>query len=57
MPTMGLASTILDCAGEPSVGAPPWEASYVAGMAKCRQFLIERRRPRNYTKRGLRKET
>lgn len=38
-------------------GAPPWEASYVAGMAKCRQFLIERRRPRNYTKRGLRKET
>jgi glycosyltransferase involved in cell wall biosynthesis len=35
--------------------APPWEASYLAGMAKCRQFLLERRRPRNYSKRGLRK--
>jgi glycosyltransferase involved in cell wall biosynthesis len=36
-------------------GTPPWEASYVAGMAQCRQFLLERRRPRNYSKRGLTK--
>ncbi len=37
-------------------GAPPWEGSYVASMAKCRQFLLERRRPRNYSKRGLTKQ-
>jgi len=36
-------------------GIAPWEMSYVAEMEQCRQFLIERRRPRNYSKRGLRK--
>jgi len=34
-------------------GCPPWEMSYVAEMALCRQFLAERKRPRNYTLRGL----
>jgi hypothetical protein len=36
-------------------GISPWEMSYVCEMEKCRQFLIERTRPRNYSKRGLRK--
>jgi glycosyltransferase involved in cell wall biosynthesis len=36
-------------------GIAPWEMSYVAEMEKNRQFLIERQRPRNYSKRGLRK--
>jgi glucosyl-dolichyl phosphate glucuronosyltransferase len=36
-------------------GTPPWEMSYVVEMEKCRQFLKERTRPRNYSKRGLRK--
>jgi glycosyltransferase involved in cell wall biosynthesis len=36
-------------------GIPPWEISYVAEMEKNRHFLIERQRPRNYSKRGLRK--
>jgi glycosyltransferase involved in cell wall biosynthesis len=34
-------------------GCPLWEMSYVGWMAQCRQFLVERRRPRNYAKRGL----
>lgn len=34
-------------------GIAPWEMSYVSEMEKCRQFLIERLRPRNYSKRGL----
>jgi len=34
-------------------GIDPWEMSYISEMEKCRQFLIERRRPRNYSKRGL----
>ena len=37
-------------------GISPWEMSYVAQMEKCRQFLLERRRPRNYSKRGLTKQ-
>jgi len=36
-------------------GISPWEMTYVAEMENRRQFLIERRRPRNYSKRGLRK--
>jgi glycosyltransferase involved in cell wall biosynthesis len=38
-----------------SEGMPPWEMSYVVEMEKCRQFLKERTRLRNYSKRGLRK--
>lgn len=34
-------------------GIPPWELSYLLDMAKCAQFMIERRRPRNYAKMGL----
>jgi GT2 family glycosyltransferase len=40
-----------------SEGAAPWEMSYICEMEKCRQFTIERRRPRNYSKRGLCKRT
>jgi glycosyltransferase involved in cell wall biosynthesis len=36
-------------------GAPLWEMSYVLHMEKCRQFEVERKRARNYTKHGLRK--
>jgi hypothetical protein len=36
-------------------GCPRWEWSYVREMAFYRQYCIERRRPRNYTKRGLEK--
>ncbi len=36
-------------------GIDPWEISYVGEMEKCRQFMIESRRPRNYSKRGLRR--
>jgi glycosyltransferase involved in cell wall biosynthesis len=36
-------------------GAPLWEMSYVLHMEKCRQFEMERKRPRNYAKHGLRK--
>jgi glucosyl-dolichyl phosphate glucuronosyltransferase len=38
-----------------SEGAPLWELSYVLHMEKCRQFMVERKRGRNYTKHGLRK--
>jgi hypothetical protein len=38
-----------------SEGIAAWEMSYVGKMNESRQFLIERRRPRNYAKRGLRK--
>ncbi len=34
-------------------GCPGWELSYVSTMARCRQFCFERRRPRNYSPRGL----
>ena len=36
-----------------SEGCPLWEMSYVLQMEKCRQFCLERRRPRNYSRRGL----
>jgi hypothetical protein len=36
-------------------GAALWELSYVLHMEKCRQFEVERKRPRHYAKRGLRK--
>ena len=34
-------------------GCAPWEMSYVLTIEKCRHFVKERRRPRNYSKRGL----
>jgi GT2 family glycosyltransferase len=34
-------------------GCPPWEHSYVHDLAIYRQYCIERRRPRNYARRGL----
>ena len=34
-------------------GCASWEMSYVLAIEKCRQFSKERRRPRNYAKRGL----
>jgi hypothetical protein len=36
-------------------GIAAWEMSYAARLETLRQFLNERRRPRNYSKRGLRK--
>lgn len=36
-------------------GCPPWEMSYLAEMELCKQFLRERRRPRNYPRHGLKK--
>jgi glycosyltransferase involved in cell wall biosynthesis len=36
-------------------GIAIWELSYVGRMEKYRRFLIERRRPRNYSQYGLRK--
>jgi len=36
-------------------GCPAWEVSYVLQMELCRQFCVERRRPRNYSRRGLAK--
>jgi glucosyl-dolichyl phosphate glucuronosyltransferase len=38
-----------------SEGISPWEMSYVVELERCRQFLIERARPRNYSLRGLRR--
>ena len=37
-------------------GCPPWEMSYLAEMELCRQFIKERRRPRNYARHGLKKK-
>ena len=34
-------------------GCPLWEMSYVANMAMCNQFCLERQRPRNYSRRGF----
>ena len=34
-------------------GIPSWELSYRVDIAKCAQFILERRRPRNYTLKGL----
>jgi glycosyltransferase involved in cell wall biosynthesis len=36
-------------------GCPPWELSYIQQLEMLRQFRVERNRPRNYTKRGLKK--
>ena len=36
-------------------GCPLWEISYVMHMEMCRQFCLERHRPRNYSRRGLTK--
>ena len=36
-------------------GIPPWEISYVAEIEKNRHFVVECKRPRNYSRRGLRK--
>jgi hypothetical protein len=36
-------------------GCPEWEMCYVHELEMFRQFRIERRRPRNYSRRGLRK--
>jgi glucosyl-dolichyl phosphate glucuronosyltransferase len=36
-------------------GIAPWELSYVGEMEKCRQYLIQQKRPRTYSRRGLRK--
>ncbi len=36
-------------------GIPPWELDYLWEISRCTSFLRERRRPRNYSKRGLRK--
>jgi cellulose synthase/poly-beta-1,6-N-acetylglucosamine synthase-like glycosyltransferase len=36
-----------------SEGCPLWEMSYVLNMAMCKQFCLERSRPRNYTRCGL----
>jgi glucosyl-dolichyl phosphate glucuronosyltransferase len=36
-----------------SEGIAEWEMSYVHSMETCRQFSVERRRPRNYSRRGL----
>ena len=38
-------------------GCPPWEMSYAAEIEMCRQFIKERRRPRNYAWHGLKKIT
>ena len=38
-----------------SEGCPPWELSYVWHLEMYRQFCVERRRPRNYARRGLTK--
>ena len=40
-----------------SEGCPMWEMSYVLHMELCRQFCLERRRPRNYSRRGLAKHS
>jgi glucosyl-dolichyl phosphate glucuronosyltransferase len=36
-----------------SEGCPEWEMRYVLAMETYKQFLLERRRPRNYSRRGL----
>jgi len=41
--------------GHGSEGCPAWEMSYVLEMERCRHFCFERRRPRNYSRRGLTK--
>jgi len=36
-------------------GAPLWELGYVVGLERCKQFLIEKKRPRHYSQFGLRR--
>lgn len=38
-----------------SEGCLAWEMSYIVKLESLKQFVIEARRPRNYTRRGLRK--
>ena len=38
-------------------GCPPWEMSYVTEVERCRYFIHERLRERNYSKHGLRRRT
>jgi len=38
-----------------SEGVSTWEMNYVQDLETCRWFCIERRRPRNYSRRGLEK--
>jgi glycosyltransferase involved in cell wall biosynthesis len=38
-------------------GIPPWELSYRSTLARWRQYRIERRRPRNYTRLGAKKRS
>jgi glucosyl-dolichyl phosphate glucuronosyltransferase len=40
-----------------SEGASTWEMNYVQNVETCRWFCIERRRPRNYARRGLKKRS
>jgi glycosyltransferase involved in cell wall biosynthesis len=40
-----------------SEGIPAWEMSYVESMETCRQFSIQRRRPRKYLRHGSPKRT
>ena len=36
-------------------GCPLWEMSYLLSIEMCKQFRLERRRPRNYARHGLTK--
>lgn len=38
-------------------GCPAWEMSYVTEAERCRHFQVERKRPRNYDKHGLRRKS
>jgi GT2 family glycosyltransferase len=40
-----------------SEGCPAWEMSYMQKIEGCRHFCVERRRLRNYSRRGLKKRT
>ena len=40
-----------------SEGVSTWEMNYVQDLETCRWFCIERRRPRNYKRRGLEKQS
>ena len=40
-----------------SEGVSAWETNYVQYMETCRRFCVERRRPRNYSRRGLEKRS
>jgi cellulose synthase/poly-beta-1,6-N-acetylglucosamine synthase-like glycosyltransferase len=47
---------ILQPPGSPDAeGCPAWEISYVGNIEMCRQFIQERKRPRNYLKHGLKR--